>query len=347
MLEKKEIEEIREHLERAQSPLFYFDNDQDGLSSFLILRRFYNKGNGVPVKTSPLGKEYLRRIDEFNPDYVFILDQPRVSAEFFESLKERNLPVVCIDHHEIEKEIIPEEVNYYNPIFSSGKNEPVTKLCYEIAKRKEDLWILIVGCISDKFFPEEYADFSKSYPDLSIDSKDPFKIFYESGIGKISRITGMGLKDKTSLVFKLIRFLINVKTPYEILEETSENSGLHKRFMVIDSKLKKLVQKAKAESSNRKLLFFKYSGEISLSADLSNRISYELPDKLVVVAFLKGSRVNLSVRGKDAKNFVQEAIRGIDLATFGGHQDALGVQMDENQLEIFEKNLNSLLNQKS
>ena len=118
MLSKKEIDEIREHLIRAQSPLFYFDNDQDGLSSFLILRRFYNKGNGIPVKTSPLGKEYLRRVDEFNPDYVFILDQPKVTGEFFELLKERNLPVVWIDHHEIDKSLIPEGINYYNPLFS-------------------------------------------------------------------------------------------------------------------------------------------------------------------------------------------------------------------------------------
>ena len=178
MLKKKEIEEIRDHLLKSQNPLFYFDNDQDGLCSYLLLRRFTGKGNGVPVKTSPMGKEYASRISEFDPDYIFILDQPVISDEFFEEVREKNIPVVWIDHHETQIGKIPKEIFYFNPLFSDGKNEPVTKICYEITKRKEDLWILIAGSLADKFFPEEYAEFLKIYPDLAIESKEPFKIFY-------------------------------------------------------------------------------------------------------------------------------------------------------------------------
>jgi single-stranded DNA-specific DHH superfamily exonuclease len=39
MLNDKQIDEIREHLEKAQNPLFFFDNDDDGLCSFLLLQR--------------------------------------------------------------------------------------------------------------------------------------------------------------------------------------------------------------------------------------------------------------------------------------------------------------------
>ena len=127
MLTKKEISEIREHLLRAQSPLFYFDNDQDGLCSYLLLRRFYNKGNGVPVKTSPLSMDYFRRIEEFYPDYIFILDKPIVSKSFFEEAEKRNIPVVWIDHHKIDFSAIPEFVNYYNTVrpHSSLGNRPI------------------------------------------------------------------------------------------------------------------------------------------------------------------------------------------------------------------------------
>ena len=83
MINEDEINGLRDHLEKAQNPLFYFDNDQDGLCGYLLLRRFYKKGNGVPIKTSPLDKDYFRKVDEFNPDYIFILDQPRVSDDFF------------------------------------------------------------------------------------------------------------------------------------------------------------------------------------------------------------------------------------------------------------------------
>lgn len=344
MLKESEILELRDHLERAQEPLFYFDNDQDGLSSYLLLRRYFNKGNGVPVKTSPLGMEYFRRIDEFNPDYVFILDQPTVSQEFFEAVRERNIPFVWIDHHEIDKNIIPDYVHYYNPLFSDGGHEPVTTICYEITKKKEDLWLLIVGCISDKFFPEEkYKTFIEKYPDLSIDSKEPFEIFYNSEIGKIARMVGTGLKDRTNLVMKMIRFLINVKSPYEILEEKIENHNLHKRFNEIEFKFKKLISRAKEEFDGGPILFFRYSGATSMSADIANKLSYLFPEKIVVVTFTRGSRTNLSIRGKGVREIVAKAIVDISMATSGGHEDAVGAQMDEKDLDIFEKNLHDII----
>jgi len=104
-----------------------------------------------------------------------------------------------------------------------------------------------------------------------------------------------------------------------------------------------LVKKAKEMKGNSKLLFFKYSGEISMSSDLSNKLSYELPDKFVVVAFLKGARVNISIRGENAKGIVEKAIKEFPLAKFGGHRDAVGAQMDEDELDKFKENLEKIL----
>ena len=49
MLTQKQIKEIREHLDKAQNPLFFFDNDVDGLTSFLILQRYIGSGRGIAV----------------------------------------------------------------------------------------------------------------------------------------------------------------------------------------------------------------------------------------------------------------------------------------------------------
>ncbi len=124
MLTKKQINEIREHLEFAQNPLFFFDNDDDGLVSFLLLRRFIERGRGIPIKSFPdLNESYLKRIEELNPDYIFILDKPLVSLEFLKKCAEKNLPVVWIDHHTVEKIDLPENVSYYNSFFVDGKNK--------------------------------------------------------------------------------------------------------------------------------------------------------------------------------------------------------------------------------
>src|SRR3989344_9340693 len=139
MLTEKQVSEIREHLEKAQNPVFFFDNDPDGLCSFLLLQRYIGRGRGVVIKSFPnMEAGYFRKVSELNADYIFILDKPLVAKEFFEKVKEVNIPVVWIDHHEIEAEA-PGFINYYNPMLNSNKtNEPVTALCYQITGNKED-----------------------------------------------------------------------------------------------------------------------------------------------------------------------------------------------------------------
>ena len=225
MLTKKQITEIKEHLNNAQNPLFFFDNDQDGLCSFLLLQRYLERGKGFPVKTSPLEKNYIRKVNELSPDYLFILDVPEVSQEFFKEIEKINLPVVWIDHHIIDKNKIPKFVNYYAPSSKKIHESATTYLCYEITGKKEDLWLAVAGCISDNFTPEYYRDFKKLYPEMSIDSNIAKEIFYGSEIGKIANLFGAGLKDKTTNVIKMIKFLMHVKTPYEDRKSTRLNSS--------------------------------------------------------------------------------------------------------------------------
>mgnify|MGYP001604119763 FL=1 len=100
MLTDKQVKEIREHLEKAQNPVFFFDNDPDGLCSFLLLQRFIGRGKGVPIRSFPeMTKEYFRKVTELNADYIFILDKPNISKDFFKEVEQVNIPVVWIDHH--------------------------------------------------------------------------------------------------------------------------------------------------------------------------------------------------------------------------------------------------------
>ncbi len=335
MLKEQEIKEIREILETSTNPLFFFDNDQDGLISYLLFRRYYERGIGIAVKTSPMEEEYAQRISEFNPDCIFILDQPEISPEFFSELEKTNLPVVWIDHHDIDFSKIPSFIKYYNPIKDKKINEPTCSLVYSVVKNKKDAWLAVAGSVADRSFPEFYPDFLKEYPNLGIQSRDAFEIFYSSEIGKLSQILGAGLKDRTSNVIKMIKFLSKVKSPYEILEDSKENSIFKERFRELDEKLKKLLEKAKREISEEKVFLFRYSGETSMSADIANRLIYHYPDKIIVVAYLKGSRVNLSLRGKGVRNLVLKVLQNFENSKGGGHEDAAGCQIDSSSLDDF------------
>ena len=60
MLTKKQINEIREHLEKAQNPLFFFDNDPDGLCSFLLLQRYIGRGMPTQKALVAISRKLLR-----------------------------------------------------------------------------------------------------------------------------------------------------------------------------------------------------------------------------------------------------------------------------------------------
>lgn len=344
MLTENQVKEIKEHLSKAHNPLFFFDNDCDGLCSFLLLRRYIGKGKGVPIRSFPeLNASYFRKVTELKADYIFILDKPVVGADFLEEAEKYNVPVVWIDHHELQagEQKIPEFVNYYNPVLNKEKtNEPVTVLAYQISGKKEDMWLAVAGAVSDRFEPEFYDEFAKKYPDLSIASKNAFDIYYTSQIGKLARIFSFALKDSTTNVISMLKFLMQVKNPYEVLEEGKKNYTMHKRFKQIHTRYMKLLMKAEDHyRPNDKVLFFQYGGDLSISSDLSNELSYKFPKKVVVVVYITGVKANISVRGEKIRGAALKAIENIEGATGGGHENAVGLQVKVEDIEKFRKRL--------
>ena len=49
MITESELQEIRKMFTEAKRPLFIFDDDQDGLCSFLLLWKWQQKGKGIPT----------------------------------------------------------------------------------------------------------------------------------------------------------------------------------------------------------------------------------------------------------------------------------------------------------
>jgi len=342
MLTLEQLQEIKEHLEKAQNPLFFFDNDADGLCSFLLLRRAIGRGRGVAIKSFPdLNQSYARKISELNPDYIFILDKPIVSEGFLKETQEKNLKVIWIDHHEISFPDLSQFslVHYYNSMKEEKKSsEPVTYWAYKIAGREEDLWLAIAGCIGDGYLPEFSKKAEKEYPELWKPVKSAFEGLYDTELGKISRILNYSLKDRTSNVIKMIKFMFRAK-PEDVL-----GGFLIERFKQINEKAGKLIEKAVQQAGKEKLLYFQYGGDLSISSDIANELFYRFPDKTIAVAYIKGTKANLSIRGKsDIKEATLKAIEGIENARGGGHKQAVGAQMNVEDLPIFIEKFEKLV----
>ena len=339
MLSQEQISEIKEHLEKAQNPVFFFDNDADGLISFVLLRRFINRGKGVAIKSFPeLDESYVKRIDEFNADYVFILDKPSVSKRFLEEVKLRNLPVVWIDHHDVPSPSEFSNLSYYNSLKKSNLGEPISYISYIVSRKKEDSWLSVIGCISDNYLPDFYNDFAKEYPNLTRKNPDSaFEVLYETEIGKMVLMLSFALKDRTSSVMAMINFLFSVKSPFDLLKEDTRNSNIFKRFNQINKFYTKILEKAKRVArSHKKLVFFQYGGEMSLSADIANELSYRFPGKVIMVAFVKGNNANVSIRGSiDVRKITLDILKEIPNSSGGGHKHATGCKMSLDDLHKF------------
>lgn len=342
MLTETQLSQIRELLEDSQNPLFFFDNDTDGLMSFLLLQRFIRRGKGVAIKSFPsLSEEYSRKFNEHNPDVVFILDKPMVEEGFFENANRLGIRLIWIDHHKPEagQVALAEKYNIFYFNSALGKNsssEPVSYWCHKVVR--QDDWIAMLGCVGDWFLPEWAGDFAKKYPDLFFSKNiTPPKALYETKIGKLAGILNFSLKDRTSEVVKMMKYLLTVKSPYELLDETKP---IYKRAMQINKKYQKLLENAKILTEhNDKVLFFKYGGDLSLSGDLSNELYYLFPDKIIVIAYVKQGKTNLSLRGKiNIRDLMPKFLEQVD-GVGGGHPHACGATIQTYDLERFEDNL--------
>ncbi|MEK6850471.1 MAG: DHH family phosphoesterase [Nanoarchaeota archaeon] len=351
MLTEKQMDEIREHLSKAQNPLFFYDNDVDGLCSFLILRRFLGRGKGVAVKSYPdLNVQYARRVQELNADYVFVLDKPLISKEFIEEIDKMQIPMVWIDHHDVEGNDIHKKDNLF--VYNSAKNlgksksfEPTTCLVYKLNERKEDMWLAVMGCIADHYTPDFISDFEKEYPEFFSKRKvkGPFEIYYTTEIGKIAQALSFGLKDSITHVVQMQNFLISCKGPGDVFQEIENNSNFRKRYLEIKNKYDSLIEKGKKEVFGN-LVFFDYTGDLSISAELANELCYLYPEKYVVTAFIKGGITNISLRGKNVKDLLEKLLKQFEGASGGGHEDAAGARIKTSDLARFRESMEKEVN---
>ena len=269
-----------------------------------------------------------------------------VAQGFLDKAKDLNLPVVWIDHHITQKH--DNNIIYLNPLMNEPRsNEPVSYWTYRITKNKNDDWISFLGCLADWYIPDFARDIVKKFPDLISEEQLKLigKTLYESKFGFIIKLLSFGLKDRTSNVVKMLKFLINVQTPYELLKQNTKTKQIYHRFEQINRHYTKLIQKARSHARS-KILFFQYGGSLSLSAELSNELYYNFPDKVIVVAYLKGEKANVSIRGNvNVRQLVLEAIKDLD-ASGGGHEHACGATIKVEDLPLFKERLIRLMPKK-
>ena len=342
-LTRNQYIQIKEELDTCKNPLFFFDDDQDGLCSFLLLYRYKREGHGIIVKTTPkLGPVFIRKVDEYNPDKIFVLDVADVEQDF---LDEAKVPVVWIDHHGPFKR---NNVKYFNPrISSQGDNLPTSYMCYQVVQ--QDSWIATVGCVADWFIPPFIDEFKEKFSDL-MDKKYnvPGDIIYGTQLGKLIRIFSFVLKGKTNEVMKCVKVLTRVKNPYEILsQETEQGKFIYKKYEQINRIYEPLIEEVNEtfEKTKDKLVIYTYKDDkTSFTSDLSNEAIYKFPNKIILIAREKNDEMKCSLRSSKIilPKLIEKALVGLD-GYGGGHEHACGLNIKKRDFDEFVERLKGMI----
>jgi single-stranded DNA-specific DHH superfamily exonuclease len=339
MLTEKEIKQLREELATAKNPLIFYDDDPDGVCSFILMYKIHREGKGIIVKSAPkLDIRSFRKVEEHNPDKVFILDVPMVDQELVDKMKR---PTFWIDHH---GPFDVKGLKYYNPRLKDPTAYiPTTRMCYQISDDEKDLWIATVGCLSDWYLPDFIGRFAELYPDLLPDKNTTLEeAVYKHPVGKLVKIFSFVLKGPTSEVHKSVKILTRIKTPEEILnQETAQGKFIYRRYEAINEKYEELIKEARKGVTRSKLLLFYYSeNKMSFTADLANELVNHLyPKKVVLIARNKSGEMKCSLRSKTPiRDALARALEGVQ-GYGGGHENACGAVIKEEDWEQFLKNL--------
>lgn len=339
------MQSIKIEVERAERPIFFYDDDPDGLSSFVQFYKAKGAGKGVIVKSSPQLKPiYLRKVQEYNADVVFVLDKPLISEEFINGL---DIPLRWIDHHESQKNWIngfKKDIFYYNPRDSLGMNIPVSDIAYRVFK--ENLWMAMVGAVGDWTLPEFSSDFCNEYPDLLDPSiKEPGKALFESELGHLIKIISFMLKGNTRRINSAIMSLLKVNSPYEILHQSSPpGKFIYKGVESIEKEYNKHLEEAKRAAKDNFLIYLYEGKRFSFTKELSNELLYLFPDKLIIVGRETKGIFKLSIRASNVElpPIVEAALQGLS-GSGGGHEHACGAEVKHDDLDLFIERIKNFI----
>jgi nanoRNase/pAp phosphatase (c-di-AMP/oligoRNAs hydrolase) len=282
--------------------------------------------------------DFVRKVEEYGADVVFILDIPNVSKEFFDNVKAK---VVWIDHHPLlyDRSVYEDNVLYLNPkLFDHKEHSSTSYWSYKIAR--QDVWLGVIGSLSDWDLPDFFDEFAEKYSRLVPKKYNNVADYrFKGELGLLIKLFVFNVKGKTSEAMKSLKILTRIDDPYEILDRSTPRAKfLYRKYEKFNQVYPTLVSSVKV--SDDPFIVFTYTDKTtSFTPELSNHFIYKYPDKVVIVGRVRKGEIKCSIRSAkyEVRDIVLKLVEEFKEsgATGGGHEHTCGATIKVNDFDRF------------
>lgn len=322
--------------------------DADGMSSGTITKISLERLNIIPKLVLPtskrkMTKELIELLNEYKITHLIITDLPGESFQDIEKIPQ--IKVLVIDHHPVEKEIIPENILVIKPnLFQSQLqtfNMCATHICYlffsEIINITDLDWIASLGMIGDICYESQKEFIDQVLRKNNIDIKPDV---YDTEFGTLVNYITYADATKEEESYKKVLDALSTSNNYkEALQKLNE-------FKHIENTVKKYIENFQkdVEKINENLYFYEIDSPYDLGSMISTVISIkQIPrSSLFVLNKHFENKLRISARcqsgNQDMGKIMFKAQSLFENSNGGGHKPAAGgtiQQKDEKKFKEF------------
>lgn len=253
-----------------------------------------------------------------------------------------NSKVLVIDHHTITENMNSATVCHMNPLLDGvTKYYPASKYIRDLFGLEEYDWIASIGVIGDsgvpdwkEFMTEAFKKYGwKTWNDPN--ARDTIPAEADEMIGSARILHSSAGAEKA------FEILLASESIGEFFEKAGELRVWHRK---VQQEIKKEL--GNFESSSEKvgsILIYGLRSEMNLGSALSTIVSNSHPDRTVLIYEKYNHSMKFHVRRGDGKldlsRSVRDNIKGLRQSTGGGHRNAAGGQVVEDDWERFRSRL--------
>ena len=307
--------------------------DLDGIASAKVVATAVNPNRIYFVNYHELNDDLVNKLNKDNHSHVIFTDLFIKDQEFLKRVS-RFSDVLVIDHH------FPEyDLNKTGATFLNAQNYCAAYLSYYLfskVKKIESLdWLVACACISDVQHESVSGWMNSVYQKYNEE--------FDGNDIKKGRFWGM--------VEEISMGLIYFEKPEDVYNKLGKNFGDIGDLAKYSQEVKKEIDNCISRFNKEKVeikegYFWEFSSKLPVKSYVTTALSFENPDKTIIIAKKEGERYLLSARRQDKKTSMNELLRnlvnGFENAEGGGHIPAAGGHIMLKDAEKFKERVKKL-----